>query len=70
MKREIESYKSHELSIIKAVEFLEAELKEAFKKDMDSFVVQEVYSLSKAIRLLQDAEGQIRTIRHLIKAQD
>lgn len=65
-----EGYWAHKTNISEAVEFLDDALQEAFTKQIDNLVLQEVYGLSKAIRLLQEAENQIIIVRHIKKKQD
>ena len=65
-----EGYWAHRTNISEAVEFLDDALQEAFTKQLDNLVLQEVYGLSKAIRLLQEAENQIDIVRHIKKKQD
>ena len=65
-----EGYYQHRANVVEAAEFLESKLEEAYMKQLDNLVLQEVYSLSKAIRLLQEAENQIDIVRHIKKKQD
>jgi hypothetical protein len=64
-----EGYWAHRTNISEAVEFLDDALQEAFTKQLDNLVMQEVYSLAKAIRLLQEVENQIDIIRHIKRDQ-
>ena len=65
-----EGYYQHRANVVEAAEFLESKLEEAYMKQLDNLVLQEVYGLSKAIRLLQEAENQIDIVRHIKKKQD
>ena len=65
-----EGYNQHRANIIEAAEFIDNALQEAFTKELGNLVLQEVYSLTKAIRLLQEAENQIDIVRHIKKKQD
>ena len=64
-----EGYYQHRANVVEAAEFLESKLEEAYMKQLDNLVMQEVYSLAKAIRLLQEVENQIDIIRHIKRDQ-
>lgn len=65
-----EGYYAHRTNVSQAIEFLDTALQEAFTKQIDNLVMQEVYSLTKAIKLLQEVENQIDIIRHIKRDQN
>lgn len=63
-------YYKHKSEINKVTDFLEEKLEEAYRKNLDNLVLQEVYSLSKSIRLLDEVEHHIDVIKHIKREQD
>lgn len=69
-QKKYEYYFKHKSSLNRVIEFLDDKLEEAYDKPLDNLVLQEVYSLTKALRLLDEVEDHIDVLRHIKRDQD